>query len=305
MPPKSAAHAPIAIFIYRRTDLLDQVLDALEACPEFFASPVYVFSDGAKSPAAQPDIDAARTLVRGRLRPNMTLIEAPANKGLARSISEGATMLCNKYGKVIVLEDDLVVSPAILTWFNTALDRYADDPQVMQVSGHMFEVPVMRRRDEGVLFPMTTSWGWATWKRAWDQFDPAATGWEALTTDAALRRRFNLGGRYPYARMMERQMRGEVDSWAIRWYWSVFQANGLGLFPPQSYVLNLGTDGAATHKSLVSRLRAWLPPKTPKLRQTMARLPDAIQPDMAAFEALGREVDDAALHKILRILARR
>jgi hypothetical protein len=113
----------------------------------------------------------------------------------------------------------------------------------------MFDVPSLADSQEALFLPMTTSWGWATWKRAWDQFDPSASGWRERLVGADARR-FDLGGRYDYRRMLERQMNGRVDSWAIRWYYSVFAKGGLVLYPPRTLVVNGGFDGTGTHSRL-------------------------------------------------------
>ena len=115
-----SGYAPIALFVYRRTDMLGRIMDALEACPEFVYSDVFIFSDGAKVPAAAADVEAVRLLVKRRLRPNMKLIQAQGNNGLAQSIIEGVTRLSDEYGRVIVIEDDLVVSPVLLNWWTLA-----------------------------------------------------------------------------------------------------------------------------------------------------------------------------------------
>lgn len=109
---------------------------------------------------------------------NATIIEAEANRGLANSIIAGVTKLCDEYGRVIVLEDDLVVSPVFLTYMNAALDKYEDVEDVMQVSGYIFPVTAFENNTEAMFLPFTTSWGWATWGRAWKYFDPEADGWE-------------------------------------------------------------------------------------------------------------------------------
>lgn len=282
--PASPSRAPIALFTYRRTDLLGSVLDSLEACPEFLESDVFVFSDGPKDAAAAADVAKVRKLLRDRLRRNMTLIEAPENRGLANSIIAGVNRLCQDYGRAIVIEDDLIVSPALLTWFNAALDRYADEAQVMQVSGHAFDVPALRTRDEALFLPVTTSWGWATWGRAWSMFDSEATGWEAIKSDRALRRRFDLGNRFHYSKMLEWQMHGQVDSWAIRWYWSVFQRGGLVLFPPRSLIANLGKDASGTHVSLLGRLRAKLRRSPPPVATRAPVLPRHVEKAEASLE---------------------
>jgi hypothetical protein len=292
--------APIALFVYRRTDLLGSVLDSLEACPEFQESDVFVFSDGPKNAAAAPDVAQVRALVRARLRPNMTLIEAPENRGLANSIIAGVTRLCEEYGRVIVIEDDLVVSPALLSWFNSALHAFADDPAVMQISGHAFDVASLRTREEGLFLPLITSWGWATWRRAWSRFDPGARGWEAIKSDPDLRRRFDLDGCYPYGKMLERQMNGEVDSWAVRWYWTSFTAGGLTLFPPRSLVLNEGADFSATHAGFVSRLRHRIIRRKTALDHLTPTLPKAVvvEPDslVSVQKCIWRTTSKLSLH---------
>lgn len=280
--------APIALFTYRRTDLLGAVLDSLERCPEFAASDVFVFSDGPRDEASAADVDRVRALLRERLRPNMRLIEAPENRGLANSIIAGVGRLCDEYGRVIVIEDDLIVSPALLGWFNAGLDRYASDERVMQISGHAFDVPMLRSRDEGVFLPVTTSWGWATWKRAWAAFDPTAHGWEAIVHDRALRRQFDLDGVYPYSQMLERQMRGEVDSWAIRWYWTCFNVGGLTLFPPRTLIANEGADAHATHAGIGTRLRRLFPRRETSLAVTAPALPASAVVEPEVFASMKR-----------------
>ena len=111
-----------------------------------------------------------RAMLRARRTPNMTIIEAVENRGLAASIAASASQLCDEFGRVIVIEDDLLVSPAVLTWFNSALDKYADDSRIWQISAHQFDVPDFLARDEALFLHLTTSWGWATWKRAWDHY---------------------------------------------------------------------------------------------------------------------------------------
>lgn len=285
-----SACAPIALFAYRRTDMLGAVLNSLEACPEFSASDVYIFSDGPKNDAACADVEAVRALVRERMRPNMQLIEAPANLGLAHSIINGVGRLCEQYGRAIVIEDDLLVSPAILTWFNAALDRYAGEPRVMQVSGHMFNSAALDGREEGLFLPMVTSWGWATWDRAWKTFDPEATGWEALLKDRALRRQFDLDGVYPYTKMLRRQMAGQINSWAIRWNWTMFSVGGLSIYPPQSMVSNEGVDGSATHRGLGGTLRGLISRRKVSLRMKSPAMPERVELDPELYGIAKRSI---------------
>jgi hypothetical protein len=165
---------------------------------------------------------------------------------LAASITEGLGGLCERYGRAIVVEDDLATSPHFLDYMNAALDRYDAEDRVMQISGHMFPAN-LRTPEDAIFLPFITSWGWATWARAWRHYDPLARNYGRLAGDPSLRKRFDLEGHYPYFRMLQAQQQGRIDSWAIRWYLSVFFRQGLALYPKNSMVRNLGFDGTGVN----------------------------------------------------------
>lgn len=240
-------HAPIAIFCYRRPDHLRNTLESLMRCEGLEQSPLIVYGDGPRNAEEVAAVEETRATAKAMLGERAEYHFSEVNLGLSRSVIAGVSDAVSRFGRAIVVEDDLDLSPSFLTFMNQALDRYADEERVFQVSGYMFDVPELKAASSALFLPFTVSWGWATWKRAWDQFDPQATGWEALRTNKVMRRRFNLDGSYDYATMLMRQMAGLRNSWAVRWYWSVFKANGLVLFPPVSLVSNTGFDGSGTH----------------------------------------------------------
>ena len=242
-----SVHAPIAFFVYNRPEHTRRALEALRESDGFDESSLYVFSDGPKSAADVEKVRRLRQTVHDIAGKHANIVEVECNQGLACSIIKGVSSLCDEYGRVIVIEDDLLVAPDFLDYMNAALQKYESEDSVMQISGYMFPVPEFSGRMEALFLPFSTSWGWATWKRAWDYFDPEANGWNRMVDDHALRSRFNLGGAFDYFAMLKRQMQGKSDSWAIRWYWSVFKRNGLVLFPPSSLVKNIGFDGSGTH----------------------------------------------------------
>jgi ubiquinone/menaquinone biosynthesis C-methylase UbiE len=240
------AFAPVALFLYRRPEHTRRTLQALRACSELAASPLVIYCDAAKTPDAEAGVRAVRRIAHELAPASATFVERAQNFGLARSIITGATELCREHGRVIVVEDDLEVAPSFLRFMNVALDRYERDERVMGVSGYQFplEPPL---GDEARFLSFPSSWGWATWQRAWEHFDADARGYRALQRDRALRRRFDLDDSYPYFAMLKRQQRGEIDSWAIRWHLSVFMEHGLVLYPGRSLVRNTGFDGSGTH----------------------------------------------------------
>jgi hypothetical protein len=238
--------APIALFTFKRPVHTRRTLESLAQNPEFTESPLFIYCDGARHDAETAQVEETRQLIREWPHPNKTIIERDRNWGLANSVIDGVTELCKRFGQVIVVEDDLVVSPVFLNYLNAALVRYADETKVLQVSAHMFPVQIQAQTD-AVMLPFTTSWGWATWDRAWKHFDLSMSGFVKLKTNRWLRWKFNLDGSYPYYRMLKRQAKGQADSWAIRWYASVFLQDGYVLFPKHSLVQHEGYDDTATH----------------------------------------------------------
>jgi hypothetical protein len=248
--------APIVIFVYKRPEHLRSTLDSLKRCEGFDGSKVIVFGDGAKTRSEHDAVEAARRIALEQLGSQAEYHFRDKNAGLAASVINGVGEVTRRFGRAIVLEDDLELASNFLTYLNSALDRYAEENNVYQISGQLFDTPEFRDRNSALFLPFTTSWGWGTWRRAWDRFDPLACGWEQLKADRALRSRFNLDGCYDFSTMLERQMVNLGDSWAIRWYWSVFRNDGVVCFPPTSLVRNTGLDGSGTHgRGLLRRFR--------------------------------------------------
>lgn len=244
--------APIVLFVYNRPVHTRKTLEALAKNDLSSQSVLYVFADGPKKDATAEEIrkisEVKEVVKERKWCRDVHLVSSDINIGLANSVINGVTEIINKYGSVIVLEDDLITSKGFLRYMNEALEKYFLDEQVMQISGYCFPLRNIPENHTAFFIPLTTSWGWATWKRAWGEFDSEAKGYEVLRSDRNLEKKFNLDGIYPYSKMLFSQMEGgAVDSWAIRWWWSVFRSRGLVLFPDKSLVDNRGYDSSATH----------------------------------------------------------
>lgn len=278
---------PIALFTYNRPKHAQHVLETLAACPRLDECQLHIFCDGPRRPEDETGVAESRLVVREySTRLGAEVVEGDENLGLARSIVTGVTKLCREYGRIIVLEDDLAVSPDFIDYMLQGLDRYQHEPNVYQVSGYMF--PVAHPQKPDVFFlPMATTWGWATWERAWQTVDWNATGSREQLKDAKVRRRFDLDNSYPYSAMLEQRLAKKNDSWGILFWWAVFQANGLVLHPQRSLVWNEGFDGSGTHCGdyLWSNVRS-SDGVTQQGFQRPFELPDNIVADQAAFRRI-------------------
>ena len=238
--------APIALFVYNRLDHTEQAVSALKRNLLAEESDLFVFSDAPKNSNPDEKVNAVRGFIRSTTGfKSLTIVERPHNLGLANSIIDGVTNLCNKYGQVIVLEDDLVTSPFFLKYMNDGLDCYRDEEQVISIHGYIY--PVKAKLPETFFLRGSDCWGWATWKRGWDIFEPNGEKLLEKLKQKKLEKQFNFDGAYDYVRMLKDQILKKNDSWAIRWHASAFLDNKLTLYPGESLVLNIGNDDSGTH----------------------------------------------------------
>lgn len=245
-------YAPIVLFVYNRPEHTLSTLKALANNELAKESILYIYCDGPPEFCSK-DLNNKIELVRNVIREEkwcreVIIRESKENKGLANSVIFGITEVINIYGKIIVLEDDLLTSKYFLKFMNMALIKYNDFPKVMQISGFSFPAPGIVNNNSSYFLPLTSTWGWATWKRAWDTIDFECKDYTLLKKDKKLAYRFNANGAYNYKNMFIQQMESnKISSWGIRFYWNIFKQNALVLFPDKSLVKNIGFDGSGRH----------------------------------------------------------
>jgi hypothetical protein len=277
--------APIAVFAYNRPDKLDALMNSLQACHGFGASRVKVFVDGPKGDEDRPSVEAVQAAVRNLRLPNVSWSFQAANRGLRNSIFAGVSELVREFGRVIVLEDDLVLSPAALSYFNQALAHYSDARRVWSIVGYIYDAPTLRSSPATLALPFTHPWGWATWAHAWDRFKlddrPAAECLRARSFESA----FDMDGLYPFTTQLRSSIEGRVNSWFIHWYYTVFKHGGISIFPPRRLVDNYGLSSGShggplnPHERLVER---------PPLLNAVPQFCDPENIDYAALDLLRR-----------------
>jgi GT2 family glycosyltransferase len=252
--------APIALFVYNRPFHTRQTVEALQKNDFSSDSNLIIFSDAPKSAAQTEAVLAVRQYIHQiEGFKSVTIIEQEMNIGLARSIIDGVTSLCEEYGRVIVLEDDIVVSPYFLDYMNAALEIYQDEEKVMHISGYMF--PIDNTDLPETFFLRTPScWGWATWDRAWRYFKKNPKQLLSGFNEPAIRR-FNLDGAYNFWEQVRQNESGIMNSWAVFWYATLFQKGGLCLHPKFSMTHNIGHDDSGVHCTSTSKFDVHLASK--------------------------------------------
>lgn len=242
---KTMTLAPIILFVYNRPSHTRQTLEALLNNKLASESDLFIFSDGCRNKTDEKNVAAVRKIVRAIDGfKSICIVENETNIGLANNIIKGVTRIVNEYGKVIVLEDDLVTSPYFLTFMNRGLDLFENEKKIGHIQGYCYPVPEF---PETFLTKWIGSWGWATWKRAWQYFNPDGQVLMEELRRRKLTKNFDFNGKYPYTRMLQRQIDGVNNSWAIRWFASAYLQGMLSLNAGKSLVQNIGFDNTGTH----------------------------------------------------------
>jgi len=238
--------APIVLFVYNRPDHTRQTIEALQKNKLANESELFVYSDAAKNDDARKNVDEVRKYVDNIDGfKKITIIKRDRNWGLADSIIDGVTKIINEYGKIIVLEDDLVTSPYFLKFMNEALEFYRDKKKIWHISGWNYPIDTDGLEDV-FLWRLMNCWGWATWADRWKYYekDVNKTINEFSKEDI---KRFNLDGVENFWGQVISNKDGKINTWAIFWYATIFKKEGLCLNSSRTFVENIGNDSSGTH----------------------------------------------------------
>lgn len=239
---------PVAFFAYNRPIHTIKSLNSLSACHRKEDFEFYFFLDAAKSTSDAPSVEETRkVLIEKSETFSAKVISRRSNLGVAKSIVDGVSSLCESHGRVVVIEDDLTVAPDFLHFMASALEYYQDCPEVMQVGAYTIAPPSEPRNEDAFLLPVTTAWGWATWASAWTKFSWIPEGWPGSFEDSEWRARFEINGAADYVSMLEETLEGRNDTWDIFWWYAVSRNAGEVVYPLRSLVSNEGFDGSGIH----------------------------------------------------------
>ena len=268
--------APIIVFAYDRPDHLTRTLEALSKNDLASQSVLYIYCDGAREWGGErvselenerlsggnyitkrygkmysskdeyevyiKRIADVRKIAHSQIGfKEIHVVEHERNIGLAENIVGAVTEIVNRSGRVIAFEDDIVTTRGCLTYLNNALELYKDDERVMHISAWMYP-------NKGQ-FPTTFFYdspypagGWATWKRAWDYFNPDTA--DHVRFWANNWKEFDIEGQDHLSKQLLLNHDGTLKTWYIKWYSSMRRKDGLCLYPGTAMSNNIGWDNS-------------------------------------------------------------
>ncbi len=247
-------HTAVVFIIFRRPELTQRVWEVIRR-----AKPprLFVVADGPRD--GHPD-DAvlcthARAVVEKGLDWPCALVKifSEKNLGCARRVSSGLDIVFAHVSEAIILEDDCLPDPTFFPFCEELLAQYRDDNRVAQIAGCSYQdcVPLDAPSYHFSRYPHC--WGWATWRRAWIDYDHTMRAWNDVTLRRNILRTARHADERRYWRLNFRATaRGKVDSWAYRWTFAVFRTRRLCVNPYLNLVSNIGFGAEATHTNVAS-----------------------------------------------------
>lgn len=248
--------APIILFVYNRPWHTRQTVEALQKNELASESELYIFADGLKDNSNIAQINAinnVRSYIKNISSFKSVHIEiSNNNKGLANSVIYGVSKVIEKYGKAIVLEDDIVTHPYFLRYINDALNYYENDNSIFSIGGYCPNIKIpLWYINSSYIVHRTESWGWATWKDRWEKADWYVSEYDHIKKSNKAITMFNRGGEDMFP-MLTSQLNGKIDSWAIRWDYTLFKHNAYCLRPTKTLTYNIGFDNSGTNCTTIN-----------------------------------------------------
>jgi hypothetical protein len=238
---------PIAFVLFRRPDQTKLVFDQIRTVRP---KRLFLIADGPRAAGEAADCEAARAVVEDVDWPcQVTRDFAAENLGLKRRLPSGLDGVFAQVDRAIVLEDDCLPHESFFRFCDELLDRYADQDRVMHVAGSQLLREPPQPSASYHFSRYAHIWGWATWRRAWRQFDVELRGWHELGRDereTCLREMFDHESERRYWRYVWDRSR-EIDNWDAQWSYALLARQGLAANPNRNLIANVGFGTDATN----------------------------------------------------------
>ncbi len=290
----------VLLLIFNRPDTTEQVFEAIRR-----ARPprLYVAADGARAdrPEEVARCELARRIATAVDWPCevMTLFRE-SNLGCRRAVSQGITWFFDQEEEGIILEDDVIPDPSFFIYCEELLERYRFNCEVMMISGNHFHGANYRPETSYCFSRYTHIWGWASWRRAWQEYDVSMTHWPRVRATDLLHR-LGDGDRdfvSYWTRTFDATHEGKIDTWDYQWLFATMLRGALAISPSRNLVRNIGFAPDATHTQDVTAMGANLPLESMSFP---LRHPATVLRDAAADEWEGRHVFPIRVPRLHRL----
>jgi hypothetical protein len=239
---------PIAFFIFNRPNTTKKVFETIR---KIQPAELFIIADGPRENNSN-DVrlcSESRNLAEDvdwdcKVHKNYSEI----NIGLRRRIPSGLNWVFDKVEKAIILEDDCLPHSSFFRFCDVLLDYYKDKEEIMAISGTNIFPHIKPKKESYYFSAFVKVWGWATWRRAWKNYNDEINDWPKLKkSDFLFKVLKNEKSVKYWETILQEVYEEKINSWAYRWRFSIWQNKGLTIVPAVNSVTNIGFGKEATN----------------------------------------------------------
>lgn len=240
---------PVAFMVFNRPDTTRRVFAAIAAARP---SRLLLIADGARAnrPGEAERCQLVRQIVTAVDWPcKVDTNFAAENMGCRRRVVSGLNWVFSLVEEAIILEDDCLPDPSFFPFCTEMLERYRDESRVGVIYGYNALENIVPRTYSYLFSRMVGPWGWATWRRAWKEYDENLRSWPQMKADGLLQRILPDQRSIAYwTRILDGMHDGTgTDTWDYQWIYTTWAKDWLCIVPTLNLIRNIGFGPEATH----------------------------------------------------------
>ena len=240
--------APVVLILFNRPEPTVKVFAAIrEARP----LNLIVIADGPRTnKKGEEEACAAARAITEKVDWQCRVVKhyAKKNLGCRDRVASGLDLVFSEFDRAIILEDDCVPEPSFFRFCDELLERYNNDERVMAISGDNFLFGNQRIEHSYYFSRYPHVWGWATWRRAWQNYDVRMANWPLMRKQGWLNQIFQDRTAINFWQdAFQSVYEGRVDTWDYQWTYACWQQSGLTALPCTNLISNIGFGADATH----------------------------------------------------------
>lgn len=249
--------SPIVMIAYKRYDLVDRVLSNIEKCDTVQEHDIFMFIDGFRNESDVEGVKQTELVVRGHQKalPRLNVVVRERNYGCRENIVDAITQIINKFGRVIVVEDDILVSKTFLVAMERALEVYENDSRIWCINGYqdpLLHIPASYKKDVYLNY-MHQPWGWATWRNRWQLVDFDMKDWLLQRENVEIKQWIQTASLSLYS-LLDRQYQGYLKTWDVQCSLCMAQHRMFAVEPIYSLTKNIGVGVLGEHCTKSNRI---------------------------------------------------
>ena len=238
---------PVLLLVYKRADLVKPVLDSISLYkPQKF----YIAADGPKTEIDRKSCFEVRDLILSLIdwECEVFTMFRDENLGCGKAVSSAISWFFSNEESGMIIEEDCLPSPDFFNFCEIMLHYYRDDINVKHISGCNF-IGDLKYNNSYFFSRKSSIWGWATWRRAWEQYD--------FELDSITENRFNENivpylsndyNQFFYWKQILKDLKDKkIDTWDFQWQFSIWLHQGVCIYPSRNLIKNIGFHENALH----------------------------------------------------------